>query len=94
MTRSLGIFAERDPTLWVVNVAVTVVSAVTVTLQVPVPEQPPPDQPEKVESELAEAERVMLVPEEMEDWEQVEPQEMEPPVTVPEPVPDLDTVRV
>jgi hypothetical protein len=74
--------------------AVTVTFAVTLTVHVPVPEHPPPLHPEKVEPVEGVAVRVMEVPEDMEDWEQVEPQEMEPPETVPEPVPDLDTVRV
>jgi hypothetical protein len=39
----------------VLNVAVTVVSLFSVTVQVPVPEQPPPDQPANVEPEEAAA---------------------------------------
>ena len=46
----------------VLKVAVTVVAAVTVTWQVPVPAQPPPDQPAKVEPAVAAAVRVTDVP--------------------------------
>ena len=45
-----------------VKVAVTEVLPVTVTLQVPVPEQPPPLHPEKTEPPLAEAARVTPTP--------------------------------
>ena len=45
-----------------VNVAVTVVSALRVTMQVPVPEQPPPLQPVKVEPAAGVAVRVTVVP--------------------------------
>jgi hypothetical protein len=44
------------------NVAVTVVSAFTVTVHTAVPPQPPPLHPENVESEAAAAVRVTLVP--------------------------------
>ena len=44
------------------KVAVTVVAAFTVTMQVPVPEQPPLDQPAKVEPEAALAVSVTVVP--------------------------------
>jgi len=44
--------------LWSVNVAVTFVAAVTLTVHVLVPEQPPPLQPAKVDPALAEAARV------------------------------------
>jgi hypothetical protein len=44
------------------KVAVTVLLEVSVTAQVPVPEQPPPDQPAKVEPAVALADRVTLVP--------------------------------
>jgi hypothetical protein len=47
----------------------------------------------KVEPEEANAVRVMDVPDVIDDCEQVEPQDIEPPVTVPEPVPDLETVN-
>ena len=78
-----------------VKVAVTEVLPVTVTLQVPVPEQPPPLQPEKTEPAPAEAVSVTLVPE-LYDSEQSAPQLMPAglEVTVPEPVPDLVTERV
>ena len=77
-----------------VKVAVTEVLPVTLTTQVPVPEQPPPDHPEKTEPPLAEAVSVTLVPE-LYDSEQSAPQLMPAglEVTVPEPVPDLVTVR-
>ena len=45
-----------------VNVADTVVGAVTVTVQVPVPEQPPPLQPAKVEPVAGVAVKVTAVP--------------------------------
>jgi hypothetical protein len=75
------------------KVAVTVVLEFKVTVHVPVPEHPPLDQPAKIEPLLAEAVKVMLVPE-LVVSEQSEPQEIPVPVTVPEPVPDLETVRV
>jgi hypothetical protein len=50
-------------TYWLrVKVAITVVAAVTDTVQVPVPEQPPLDQPVKVEPVADAAVRVTLVP--------------------------------
>ena len=76
-----------------VKIAVTVVLAVKVTGQVPVLEHPPPDQPEKVEPESGVVVKVIVVPEE-EVCEQVLPQLIEPPETVPVPVPDLDIIRV
>jgi hypothetical protein len=76
-----------------VKVAVTVRFDVTETAQVPVPEHPPPDQPVNVEPEAGAAVKVMLVPDAT-VWLQVDPQLTEPPVTVPEPVPDLATVSV
>ena len=77
------------------NVAVTVVSAVSVTVQVPVPLQPPPDQPANAEPAVALADSVTVEP-----WvavvEHVAPQLM--PAgdddTVPEPVPDFVTPNV
>ena len=80
---------------FVVNVAVTVVSAVRVTTQVPVPEQPPPLQPVKVEPAAGVAVSVTVVPLAKVE-EQVAPQvmpagELE---TEPVPVPALLTVSV
>ena len=51
-----------DGVTFVVNVAVTAVSAVRVTTQVPVPVQPPPVQPVKVEPAAGVAVRVTAVP--------------------------------
>ena len=76
----------------VANVAVTLVSALTVRVQFPVPVHAP-DQPVKVEPEVGAAESVIEVPDVIPDWVQVEPQEIDPPVTVPKPVPDLFTER-
>ena len=45
-----------------VNVAVTVVAAFKVTVQVPLPVHPPPDQPVKTEPTDGDAVRVMTVP--------------------------------
>ena len=72
----------------------TEILPVTVTLQVPVPEHPPPLQLEKVDPALGEAVKVTLVPE-LYGSEQSAPQLMPAgaDVTVPEPVPDLVTVR-
>jgi len=78
----------------VVKVAVTETAELMVKTQVPVPEQPPPDQPAKVEPDEGEAVKVMDVPAEIPDCEQVEPQEILPPETVPVPVPDFETERV
>jgi len=75
-----------------VKVAITEVLEEIVTLHDPVPEQAP-DQPVKVEPEDGEAMRVIWVPEVIFDWVQTEPQDIEPPVTVPLPVPDLKTER-
>ena len=47
---------------WAVNVAFTVVLAVSVTVQVPVPLQPPPVQPVKTELALGVAVSVTTVP--------------------------------
>src|SRR3989344_6482240 len=76
------------------NVAVTLVSAFSVSVQVPVPEHPPPLQPAKVEPEVGVAVRVETVPGVTPETKQVAPQLMEPPVTVPEPVPVFERVRV
>ena len=77
------------------NVAVTVVAPLTVTAQLPVPEQPPPLQPVKLEPALATAVSVTWVPAVKPD-EQVTPQSMPAGelVTVPVPVPALVTVSV
>ena len=75
-----------------VNVAVTLVVLFTVTLHRPVPEHAP-DQPVKVEPVDAIATRVTAVPFGT-TAEHVEPQVIAPPVTVPVPVPNLETVTV
>jgi hypothetical protein len=75
------------------KVAVTVVLALRVVAQRPIPEHPPPLQPAKVEPEDGVAERVIAVPE-VTVSEQSLPQEIPVPVTVPDPVPDFNTVRV
>ena len=74
------------------KVAVTVVAAVSETVQVPVPEQPPPLQPVKVEPAAGLAERVTLPLGKL--LEQVAPHEMPAGVleTVPLPLPALLTV--
>ena len=78
-----------------VNVALTVVAAVRVTVHVPVPEHPPPLQPVKVELAPGVALSVTTVPL-VSDAEQVAPQLMPVGllVTVPVPVPALETVSV
>jgi len=75
--------------------AVTVVAAVSVTVQVPVPEQPPPVQPVKVELASGVAAKVTAVPL-ANAAEHVAPQVMPAGllVTVPAPAPDLLTVNV
>ena len=77
------------------NVAVTVVAALSVTVQVPVPEQPPPLQPEKVEPAAGVAVKVMAVPL-ANDAAHVVPHEMPAGLllTVPLPAPVLATVNV
>jgi len=77
------------------NVAVTVVSAVTETEQVPVPVQPPPLQPVNTEPAAGVAVSVNVEPLRA-TCEQVEPQLMDPgdDVTVPAPVPALATASV
>src|SRR2546426_6250640 len=76
-----------------VKVAVTVVAAESVTVQVPVPEQPPPAQPVKVEPASGAAVSVTAVPL-VKLAEQVAPQLIPTGalVTVPLPVPALLTV--
>ncbi len=75
--------------------AVTVVPAVSVVTQGPVPVQPPPVQPVKVEPVAGVAVRVTAVPS-GNVAEQVVPQSIPPGelLTVPAPVPVLVTVRV
>src|SRR3989344_9204474 len=76
-----------------VKAAVTVVLADIVSVQVvAVPEQAP-DQPAKVEPREGVAVRVILVSEVTVSVQSV-PQKMPVPVTMPEPVPLLKTVRV
>jgi len=91
-----------EPALFTVSVnactaklAVTVVAALSVTVQVPVPEQPPPLQPEKLEPAAGVAVRVIAVPL-VYEAAHVVPHEMPAGalVTVPVPAPDLLTVRV
>jgi hypothetical protein len=74
--------------------AVTVVAAFSVTTQVPAPEQPPPLQAMKVEPAAGVAVRVTTVPA-VKEVEHVAPQEIPAGelVIVPEPAPDLVTVR-
>src|SRR2546428_11739857 len=76
------------------KVAVTVVFAVTVTAHEPVPLHPPPLQPAKTDPAAAVAVNVTAVPV-LKVAEQVDPQLISPPplVTVPDPVPDLMTVK-
>src|SRR5437870_1208879 len=79
--------------VWSAKVAVTVVAALRVTVQVPLPEQPPPLQPLKVEPAVGVAVSVTAVPL-VKLAEQVAPQVMPAGrlVTVPLPVPALLTV--
>src|SRR5947199_7739100 len=78
-----------------VKVAVTVVAALRVTVQAPGPEQPPPVQPLKVEPPAGAAVSVTAVPL-AKLAAQVAPQVMPAGllVTVPAPVPALETVSV
>ena len=75
------------------NVAVTVVSAVTVVTHVLVPVQPPPDQPVNTDPAVDAAVSVTVVPDRYRDVH-VAPQAIPGGllVTVPVPVPDLATV--
>src|SRR5438445_13164802 len=77
------------------KLAVTVVAAVRVTVQEPVPEQPPPLQPVKVEPAAGAAVSVTAVPL-VKLAAQVAPQVMPAGllVTVPSRAPALETVRV
>ncbi len=68
------------------NVALTLASALSVTVQVPVPEQLPPLQPEKVEPAAGAAVKVTAVPL-ANAAEHVAPQEMPAGVLVTVPVP-------
>jgi hypothetical protein len=81
--------------MYCVNVAVTVLFALMVILQVPVPEHPPPLHPANNEAEFADAVRVTAVPL-LKESEHVEPQliPVGELVTVPPPVPASVTVRV
>jgi hypothetical protein len=76
-----------------VKAALTVVFEFTVTVQVDEVPVHAPDQPENVEPEAGDAVRVTIVPV-VTEVEQVEPQLIGPPDTVPEPVPDLVMERV
>lgn len=78
-----------------VKVAVTVVAALRVTVQPPVPLHPPPDQPPKVDPAAAVAVSVTAAPE-LKVAVHVAPQLIPAgeDVTVPEPVPVLATVSV
>ena len=78
----------------ILKVAVTLLAADIVTVQLPVPEQEPL-QPPKVEPEAADAVNLTLVPE-LKLLVQVEPQLMPEglEVTVPLPVPDLTTDKL
>jgi hypothetical protein len=77
-----------------VNAAETVLAALSVTEQAPVPVQAP-DQPAKVEEVSGAAVSVTMVPA-LYVAEQVDPQDIPAgeDVTVPAPVPDLATVRL
>jgi hypothetical protein len=78
------------------NAASTVVSAVIVTVHVPVPEHPPPLQPVKIEFDAAVAVSVTVEPSGRGVDVQVAPQLMPPTllVTVPVPPPLFVTVRI
>ncbi len=77
------------------KVAVTAVSALTVTVQLPDPEQPPPLQPAKVEPAPVVAVIVTWLPE-VKSAEHVEPQSIPAGVlvTVPEPLPGFATLTL
>src|SRR2546425_8732198 len=59
---AVGVMMEAVGGVMSVNVAVTVVAALRVTVQAPVPEQPPPLQPVKVEPAAGAAVSVTAVP--------------------------------
>src|SRR5439155_443613 len=92
---AVGVMMEAAGGVMSVNVAVTVVAALRVTVQVPGPEQPPPLQPLKVEPPAGAAVSVTAVPL-AKLAAQVAPQVMPAGllVTVPAPVPALETVSV
>src|SRR2546425_12088513 len=92
---AVGVMMEAAGGVMSVNVAVTVVAALRVTVQVPGPEQPPPVQPRKVEPAAGAAVSVTAVPL-AKLAAQVAPQVMPAGllVTVPAPVPALETVSV
>src|SRR5438034_5478563 len=92
---AVGVMMEAAGGVMSVNVAVTVVAALTVTVQAPGPEQPPPLQPLKVEPAAGAAVNVTAVPL-AKLAAQVAPQVMPAGllVTLPAPVPALETVSV
>src|SRR5437879_11607259 len=92
---AVGVMMEAAGGVMSVNVAVTVVAALRVTVQAPGPEQPPPVQPLKVEPPAGAAVSVTAVPL-AKLAAQVAPQVMPAGllVTVPAPVPALETVSV
>src|SRR5207245_6402523 len=92
---AVGVMMEAAGGVMSVNVAVTVVAALRVTVQAPGPEQPPPVQPLKVEPAAGAAVGVTAVPL-AKLAAQVAPQVMPAGllVTVPAPVPALETVSV
>src|SRR5438093_1481174 len=92
---AVGVMMEAAGGVMSVNVAVTVVAALRVTVQVPGPEQPPPVQPLKVEPPAGAAVSVTAVPL-AKLAAQVAPQVMPAGllVTVPAPAPALETVSV
>src|SRR2546425_926624 len=92
---AVGVMMEAAGGVMSVNVAVTAVAALRVTVQAPGPEQPPPLQPLKVEPAAGAAVSVTAVPL-AKLAAQVAPQVMPAGllVTVPAPVPALETVSV
>src|SRR5947199_9012334 len=92
---AVGVMMEAAGGVMSVNVAVTVVAALRVTVQAPGPEQPPPLQPLKVEPAAGAAVSVTAVPL-AKLAAQVAPQVMPAGllVTLPAPVPALETVSV
>src|SRR2546427_4395566 len=92
---AVGVMMEAAGGVMSVNVAVTVVAALRVTVQARGPEQPPPLQPLKVEPAAGPAVSVTAVPL-VKLAAQVAPQVMPAGllVTVPAPVPALEKVSV